>query len=115
MEYFKIRKKNINNNNYIPIFNNIKKSKNNKKHNLKINIFYIYIFIIIIFFSLLIVIFKINNINKNELLNSNSNLSKKSIKTNKISDKFIKNIKLIFKEDEIIENAMMNKYTTFKI
>ena len=107
MENFKVRKNNINNNNYIPIFNNIKKSNNIKKHNLKINIFFIYIFIIIIFFSLLIVNFKINNINKNVLLDSNSKLSKKSIKTNEISDEFIKNIKLIFN--------MMNKYTTFKI
>ena len=48
-------------------------------------------------------------------MDSNSKLSKKSIKTNEISDEFIKNVKLIFKEDEIIENAMMNKYTTFKI
>ena len=48
-------------------------------------------------------------------MDSNSKLSKKSIKTNEISDEFIKNIKLIFKEDEIIENDMINKYITFKI
>ena len=115
MENFKERKKILNKNNYIPIFNDIKKSKNIKKNNLKINIFLIYIFIIIIFFSILIVFFKINNINKNELLDNNSLLSKKSIKTNEINDEFIKNIKIIFKEDEIVENAMMNKYTTYKI
>ena len=48
-------------------------------------------------------------------MDSNSKLSKKSIKTNEISDEFIKNIKLIFKEDEIMENSVMNEYTTFKI
>ena len=114
MENLKIRKKILNKNNYIPIFNDIRKDKNNKKNNLKINILLLYIIIIIIFFSILI-IFIINNINKKDLLNSNSKLSRKSIKTNEISDEFIKNIKIIFKDDEIIENAMMNKYTTFKI
>ena len=36
-------------------------------------------------------------------------------KTNELNEAFIKNLKNILNEDEIIENAMMNRYTTFKI
>ena len=112
MENLKERKKSINKNNYIPIFNDIIKYKNNKKNNLKIIIFFIYIFIIIIFFYIIIFIFKIN---KNEILISNLKLSKKSFKGNEINDEFLKDMKIILKENELIENAMMYKYTTFKI
>ena len=41
---------------------------------------------------------------------------KKSIKTIELfNDEFIKNIKIIFKADEIIENTLINKYMIFKI
>ena len=115
MEKLKIRKTNLNKNNYIPIFTDKTKNKNIKKNNLKIHLIFIFLFIIIIIFSIVLFIIKIKNINKSDLLDTYSKLSKKSIKTNEISDEFIKNIKIIFKEDEIIENAMMNKYTTFRI
>ena len=70
-------------------------------------------YIFIIFFVL--ILFKRNNKNKNDILDNSSKLSKQSIKTKDINDEFVKNIKIIFNEDEIIENAMMKKYTTFKI
>ena len=75
---------------------------------------FIYFFIIILIIFILILLKK-NNINKNDILDNYSKLSKQSIKTKGINDEFVKNIKIIFNEDEIIENAMMNKYTTFKI
>jgi UDP-N-acetylmuramate dehydrogenase len=42
-------------------------------------------------------------------------LSKKSIKANKINEEFIKNLKNILKTDEIIENELLSKHTTFKL
>ena len=108
MENLKKENKFLKNIHYIPVF----KDENHKnKKNYKINKLFIYIFIIIIF-SFLIFLFKLNKIKKIDILDNNSQSYNK---TNDFHYEFIKNIKLIFKEDEIIENAMMNKYTTFKI
>ena len=94
-----------------------KNSKNNKnnynfllKDQLKINLlikFFLMISILIIFLNI--------NINKNNILSYHSKLSKNLNKTNEINEEFIKNLKYILNEDEIIENAMMSKYTTFRI
>ena len=99
----------------IKIFN--KNSKNNKnnynfllKDQLKINLL-IKFFLMI---SILIILLNIN-INKNNILSYHSKLSKNLNKTNEINEEFIKNLKCILNEDEIIENAMMSKYTTFRI
>ena len=113
MENLKIENNILNKNNYFPISKN-EKDKSKKKNNLINRLLFIYIFIIILIFFILI-LFKINNIKKNDILKNYSKLSKKSIKAKDINDEFVKNIKIIFNEDEIIENAMMNKYTTFKI
>jgi len=59
--------------------------------------------------------FKIHNINKNDILDNYSKISKKSNKTKDINDEFNKIMKIIFKEDKITENVMINIYTTFKI
>ncbi len=42
-------------------------------------------------------------------------MSKKSIQTNKIDEEFIINLKNNLKDEEIIENKIMSKHTTFKI
>ena len=104
MENLKINNNILNKNNYIPI-SKIENPKKKKKYSLKINIFVISLFLLILFFI----------INNNDIIDNYSKISKKPIKENEINDEFIKNIKIIFKGDEIIENAMMNKYTTFKI
>ena len=67
-------------------------------------------------FIIAILIFFIKiNINKKFILYYHSKLSENLAKKNEINKQFIKNLKSLFKEDEIIENAMMSKYTTFKI
>lgn len=42
-------------------------------------------------------------------------LSQKKIKLSEISEEFITNLKKILKNEEIIENEMLNKYTSFRI
>jgi UDP-N-acetylmuramate dehydrogenase len=55
-----------------------------------------------------------NYLNKNQFLKI-SILSKKSVKVNRINEEFINNLKNILKTDEIIENEILSKHTTFKL
>ena len=67
---------------------------------------------LIIIFIFLIIYF-ITNVKIN-ISNIHLLLSKKSVTTNEISSDFIKSLKNILKEDELIENEMMQKHTTFR-
>ena len=67
---------------------------------------------IIIIFIFLIIYF-ITNVKMN-ISNIHLPLSKKSVIINEISSDFIKSLKNILKEDELIENEMMQKHTTFR-
>ena len=80
-----------------------------KKFNLKTII--IIISIICIFILLLL----IRNDKNNIIINKQLILSKKSDKSNQFDAEFFNELKKILKEDEIIENEMMNHHTTFKI
>ena len=103
----------LNQKNYIPISKNDLKNKKVTPH---INYKFILITFFVLFFLIIITVILINNISKdNKILISNPILSKKSIQQNKINDEFIKNLKIILNENEIFENEMMSKYTTFKI
>jgi UDP-N-acetylmuramate dehydrogenase len=42
-------------------------------------------------------------------------LSKKSVKVNNINEEFTNYLKIILKDDEIIENELLSKHTTFKL
>ena len=55
-----------------------------------------------------------NYLYKNQFLKI-SILSKKFVKENRINEEFINNLKNILKTDEIIENEILSKYTTFKL
>jgi UDP-N-acetylmuramate dehydrogenase len=94
-------------NNYTSLF------KNQIIKNRKLKLILIIIFIFFIFFLFFLI--SINFKNKNNIFESISPLSKKSFKTNKIDEEFIINLKNILKDEEIIENEIMNKHTTFKI
>ena len=62
--------------------------------------------------------FQINYNYEIDKINKQTVLSPKKIKLNvlsEISEEFITNLKNILKNDEIIENEMLNKYTTFRI
>ena len=91
---------------YITLSTN--KLKKLKKKNI-LNLIKLFIFL----FSFLILFIIINN--KNNIFGSSFLLSKKSLTINKIDKKFINNLKNILKDEEIIENELMSKYTTFKI
>ena len=67
---------------------------------------------LIIIFIFLIIYF-ITNVKIN-ISNIHLLLSKKSVIINEISSDFIKSLKNILKEDELIENEMMQKHTTFR-
>ena len=67
---------------------------------------------IIIIFIFLIIFFIFND--KMNILESHLVLSKKSVIANEISINFINNLKSILKNDELIENEMMKKHTTFR-
>jgi UDP-N-acetylmuramate dehydrogenase len=67
---------------------------------------------IIIIFIFLIIFFIFND--KMNILENNLILSKKSVIANEISINFINNLKSILKDDELIENEMMKKHTTFR-
>lgn len=55
-----------------------------------------------------------NYLYKSQFLKINV-LSKKSVKINKINEEFVNHLKYILKNDEIIENELMSKHTTFKL
>jgi len=87
----------------IKIFNNYRKYK------FGINLLIKYTFII----AIIIIFIKIKiNVSK---INNHSKLGHKLNNINEFNEEFIRDLKSIFNEDEIIENAMMNRYTTFKI
>ena len=67
----------------------------------------------LIFLFIFLIIFFIINVKIN-ISNSHLILSRKSVTINEISSDFINNLKNILKEDELIENEMMQKHTTFK-
>ena len=67
---------------------------------------------LIIIFIFLIIYF-ITNVKMN-ISNIHLTLSKKSGIINEINSDFIKSLKNILKEDELIENEMMQKHTTFR-
>ena len=68
----------------------------------------------IIFIFIFLIIFFIINV-KVTILDKYLLLSKKSVITNEISIDFINNLKNILKDDELIENEIMKKHTTFRI
>lgn len=108
--------------NYLKISNNISHTKeyshliknvsNNKF--LKENNFKRSVITKIIFIFIFLKIFFIFNENIN-ILDNYLYLTKKSIIANKISKVFIYNLKKILNDDELIENEMMKKHTSFKI
>ena len=69
---------------------------------------------IILLFSFFSLYILINHIYKNQLFKINI-LSKKSIKVYKINEEFINHLKSILKNDEIIENELLSKHTTFRL
>ena len=70
--------------------------------------------IIILLFSFFSLYILINHIYKNQLFKINI-LSKKSTKVYKINEEFINHLKNILKNDEIIENELLSKHTTFRL
>ena len=105
MQNYSLSKNKSTINNNVIISNNEFKIKINTL-NLVIKTIFIFIFSFVILFLL------INKINK---YNNNSLLSQKSQNINKIDEEFIIKLKIILKDDEIIENEIMSKHTTFKI
>ena len=106
----KYQKIHLNNNIYL---SKEKLKEKLKNKNYKLLFFFIIIICILSFLFLIRKLYK-NNISNNSLIISNtSNIS--DIKLNIIENDFIKDIKKILKDDEILENEMMNKYTTFKL
>ena len=70
--------------------------------------------IIILLLSILFFYIFFNYLYKSQFLKFNI-LSKKSMKANKINEEFVNHLKYILKNDEIIENELMSKHTTFKL
>ena len=107
MKFLKIENIIINSKRYIPITKEKTKiNLNNNKH-YKLRIIFIFIFIFIISLSLFIIS---NNIYKN-----NNILEIYSNSQNKDRNEFINKLKDILNFNEIFENEMMNKHTTFRI
>ena len=79
----------------------------------KITLLFLFKYTIILSFSFFSLFIYINYIYKNQLYNNI--LSKKSDKEYKINEDFIKQLKNILKTDEIIENELMCKHTTFRL
>ena len=111
MKNLNLEKQVLTKNNYSSLFKSEFKNKINKKRKLKLILISIFIFFISFLFFLILIIIK----NKNNIFESISLLSKKSIKTNKINEEFIINLKNALKDEKIIENEIMSKHTTFKI
>ena len=110
MQSVNLEKQVLTKNNYISLFKNEFKNKIIKKNILKLIVLIIFIFCFFLFFFLIII-----HKNKNNIFVNISLLSKKSIKLKHIDEEFIINLKNILKEEEIIENEIMSKHTTFKI
>ena len=105
--------KQIQTKNYIPI----SKDEIKKKKSLNNNYYkFVLISIVILIFLLTIIIVLIKVINKDSYkLESHPFLSKKSDNQSKINNEFIRILKSILNKDEIFENEIMSKYTTFRI
>ena len=71
------------------------------------------IIIKLIIILIFVIIYFITNVKMN-ISNIQLHLSKKSVIINEISNDFIKSLKNILKENELIENDMMQKHTTFR-
>lgn len=107
MKYLKIENILLDSKRYIPISK--EKSKinlNNNKH-YKLRIIFIFIFIFIISLSLFII--------SNKIYKNNNILEIYSNNQNKDRNEFINKLKDILNFNEIFENEMMNKHTTFRI
>lgn len=111
MQNVNLEKQVLTKNNNISLFQN--EFNNNIIKKRILNSFLITIFILFCCFILFLIIINIKN--KNNIFEGFFQLSKKSIKTNKIDEEFIINLKKILKYEEIIENEIMSKHTTFKI
>ena len=106
----------VNKNNYFPIY----KSEIQKSHHILIspnNLKILIIFFIILFFVILIIVFIYfftSNSTNNTFENKNI-LSKQSVNS-VFKEPFINNLKKIIKNDDnIIENELLSKHTTFKL
>ena len=111
MQNVNLEKQVLTKNNNISLFQN--EFNNNIIKKRILNSILITIFILFCCFILFLIIINIKN--KNNIFDDIFQLSKKSIKTNKIDEEFIINLKNILKHEEIIENEIMSKHTTFKI
>ena len=80
--------------------------KENKKIIFNFKFIFVYFFIIIVF-----LIFSNSTQNRNRKLKNI--LSRKQTDNTKNEKNFLKNLRKIFNKDEILENEMMNKHTTF--
>ena len=67
-------------------------------------------------FSLLFIIVLLSKYTKGKIrtMQVSFNLSKKSLNQNKIDEKFVEHLKNVLNSNEIFENEMMNKHTTFR-
>ena len=100
----KIRIKDLFKKQYIPL-----------KKDSKINKFsYIFKFTFVSIFCVIIFLIVICHF-KNRKSQIKIVLSRKSIETNKNDKAFLEKLKLVLNNDEILENEMMNKHTTFQI
>ena len=100
----KINKENqiFNKNYYFPIY----KNEYQKSDNITMSIKNLKLFFFLFFFFIIIIIF--NYLSNNSIDNN--------VKLNIIEEKFINNLKKILKnEDNIIENELLSKHTTFKL
>ena len=102
----------LNKKNYVALSKN--EFNNKKKQKRELNLIILTIFILF-FFSFLLFFILINIKTNNNIFKSISIFSKKSLRSDKIDEQFIINLKNILKNEEIIENEIMSKHTTFKI
>ena len=82
---------------------------------IKINYLFLTIFLATVISLSCIFIFKYNKNLKINVAKTQSFLSKKSMESKEFSEEFIKELKSILKLDELIENEIMDKHTTFRI
>ena len=101
-EYDKIKTPDLSNRQYIPIYNN---NINNKR----IRSYYIFSFT----FSLILIILFLYYIRNTKTIKVT--LSRKSIDLDKNEKYFLIKLKSILEVDELFENEMMSKHTTFKL
>ena len=105
MNNFKIRNLIMYSKDYKPISIIESKNKNSKKNILGFKIIKIFYLIVCLILSFLLLI-----------INNKKNLFEIYLfKKNEINIEFINYLKIILKQDELIENEMMDKHTTFKI